>query len=153
MNDETTLPDREYPGFWADQEPDRLAIVVHGSEKSMTFQELHDEAARIANLFRSLGLAPADHVAFCLENRIEFLPLAWGAIYAGLTYTAISSRLTTDEVMVKSSVIVFLLSSSETNTSSVETVSAYELVKNVKKKKIINIFLFVYLAKLNIQLI
>jgi len=98
VSDETILPDREYPGFWADQEPDRLAIVVHGSDKSMTFQELHDEAARIANLFRSLGLSPEDHVAFCLENRIEFLPLAWGAIYAGLTYTAISSRLTTDEV-------------------------------------------------------
>ena len=98
VNDEITLPDREYPGFWAEREPDRLAIVVHGSDQSMTFLELHNEAARISNLFRSLGLKPEDHVAFCLENRIEFLPLAWGAIYAGLTYTAISSRLTTDEV-------------------------------------------------------
>ena len=38
-----------------------------------------------------------------------------------------------DEVMVKSSVIVFLLSSPDTNISSVETVSAYEWLKNVKK--------------------
>ena len=28
VNDEITLPDREYPGFWAEREPDRLAIVI-----------------------------------------------------------------------------------------------------------------------------
>ena len=67
VNDEITLPDREYPGFWAEREPDRLAIVVHGSDQSMTFLELHNEAARISNLFRSLGLKPEDHVAFCLS--------------------------------------------------------------------------------------
>ena len=45
-----------------------------------------------------LGIGPGDHVAFCLENRIEFLALAWGAHYAGCYYTAISSRLTADEI-------------------------------------------------------
>jgi acyl-CoA synthetase (AMP-forming)/AMP-acid ligase II len=37
-------------------------------------------------------------MAFCLENRLEFLALAWGAHYAGLHYTAASSRLTADEL-------------------------------------------------------
>ena len=88
----------EYPGRWAAEAPDRPAIVMHGSGESMSFAELDAEANRIANLFRSLGLQTGDHMAFCLENRIEFLPLAWGAHYAGLYYTAISSRLTADEI-------------------------------------------------------
>ncbi len=91
-------PMLEYPGRWALEAPDRPAIVMHGSGEVMTFAELDAEANRIANLFRSLGLQPGDHMAFCLENRIEFLALAWGAHYAGLYYTAISSRLTSDEV-------------------------------------------------------
>ena len=44
------------------------------------------------------GLVPGDHVAWCLENHRNFLSLAWGAYYAGLIYTPISSRLTTDEI-------------------------------------------------------
>ena len=88
----------EYPGHWAAENPDRLAIVMAGSGETMTFAELHEQACRIANLFRSLGLGFGDHMAFCLENRIEFLPLAWGAHYAGLRYTAVSSRLTVEEL-------------------------------------------------------
>ncbi len=93
----TDLPP-DYPGRWAQDAPDRPAIIMHGSGEVMTFAELDSEANRIANLFRSLDLAPGDHMAFCLENRIEFLALAWGAHYAGLYYTAISSRLTADEM-------------------------------------------------------
>ncbi|MEE3116267.1 MAG: AMP-binding protein, partial [Actinomycetota bacterium] len=88
----------EYPGYWAVEDADRPAIVMAGSGETMTFAELHEQACRIANLFRSLGLGFGDHMAFCLENRIEFLPLAWGAHYAGLRYTAVSSRLTADEL-------------------------------------------------------
>ncbi len=91
-------PPTEYPGHWAAVAPDRPAIVMAGSGETMTFGELHAEACRIANLLRSLGLGFGDHMAFCLENRIEFLALAWGAHYAGLHYTAASSRLTADEL-------------------------------------------------------
>ena len=52
------------------------------------------------------------------------------------THCAISSQwIRPDEVTVKSSVIVFLLSSPDTNITSVETVSAYELLKYAIKKK------------------
>ncbi|MEE2768198.1 MAG: AMP-binding protein, partial [Actinomycetota bacterium] len=99
MSDDTpTLGQLRYPGYWADQAPDRPAILMTGSGQSMTFSELDAEANRIANLFTNLGLAPGDHMAFCLENRLEFLAVAWGAHYAGLYYTAISSRLLADEI-------------------------------------------------------
>ncbi len=88
----------EFPGHWATVAPDRPAIVMSGSGEVTTFGELHDEACRIANLFRSLGLRPGDHMALCMENRREFLAVCWGAQYAGLYFTAASSRLTADEL-------------------------------------------------------
>ncbi|HJL76258.1 MAG TPA: AMP-binding protein, partial [Acidimicrobiales bacterium] len=101
MTDDTSAPEpalTEYPGYWAVEDPDRPAIVMAASGETMTFGELHGQACRIANLFHSLGLGFGDHMALCLENRIEFLPLVWGAHYAGLRYTAASSRLTAEEL-------------------------------------------------------
>ena len=37
-------------------------------------------------------------MAFCLENHPRLLEVAWGCHYAGLRYTAASSRLTSDEL-------------------------------------------------------
>ena len=88
----------QYPGRWAAEAPNRAAIVMAESGQTMTFAELDAEANRISRLLQGLGIGPGDHVAFCLENRIEFLALAWGAHYAGCYYTAISSRLTADEI-------------------------------------------------------
>ena len=90
-NDQQQL---EFPGTWAISQPDRVAVLMVGSGEKMTYLELDEKANRISNLFVGLGLQPGDHIAFCLENTIDFLPLAWGAHYAGLYYTAISSRLT-----------------------------------------------------------
>ncbi len=68
-----------------------------GSGEVVTFRQLDEEAIRLAHLLRSLGLEPGDHVAFCLENQTHFHAVAWGAHYAGLFYTAISTRLTPEE--------------------------------------------------------
>jgi acyl-CoA synthetase (AMP-forming)/AMP-acid ligase II len=86
------------PGSIAETSPDHPAIVMAGSGETLTYAELDAEANRVSHLFRSGGLQPGDHVAFCLENHARLLPLAWGAIYAGLYFTALSSRLTTDEM-------------------------------------------------------
>ena len=88
----------EFPGTWAINKPDRVAVLMTGSGKKMTYLELDEKANCISNLFADLGLQQGDHIAFCLENTIDFLPLAWGAHYAGLYYTAISSRLTEEEM-------------------------------------------------------
>ena len=94
----TETPERLYPGAWAERTPDHPAVVMGGSAEVMTYAEFHETACRLANLFASLGLEPGDHVALCLENRVDYLALAWGARYAGLYYTAISSRLTAEEL-------------------------------------------------------
>ncbi len=45
-----------------------------------------------------MGLQPGDHIALCLENSPRFFEVVWGAHYAGLLYTACSTRLTEDEL-------------------------------------------------------
>jgi acyl-CoA synthetase (AMP-forming)/AMP-acid ligase II len=87
-----------FPGAFADTTPHKPAVVMAGSGRVITYRDLDTEANRVSHLFRSLGLRPGDHVAFCLENHPRFHGLAWGAHYGGLYYTAMSSRLTTDEM-------------------------------------------------------
>ncbi|WP_334141763.1 AMP-binding protein [Rhabdothermincola sp.] len=86
-----------YPGTFAETDPDKPAYIMGGSGQVVTYRELDDEANRLSQLFRDVGLEPGDHMAFCLENHPRFLAIAWGAHYAGLYYTAISSRLTAEE--------------------------------------------------------
>ncbi|MGZ0230317.1 MAG: acyl-CoA synthetase [Acidimicrobiales bacterium] len=86
-----------YPGYHAANRPDHLAVVNATTGETMTFAELDTYANQLSHLLRSSGLEVGDHVAFCMENRTEFLAVAWGCHYAGLYYTAISSRLTSDE--------------------------------------------------------
>lgn len=87
-----------YPGTRARTRPDAVAYKMLETGEQVTYGELHARANQIAHLLRSLGLRPGDHVAFCMENHPWFLSLAWGAHYAGVYYTAISSRLTAEEI-------------------------------------------------------
>ena len=87
-----------YPGAHAAANPDKPAVIMAGSGETITYAQLDAEANQVSRLFREAGLDPGDHVAWCVENHRSFLPLLWGAHYAGLIYTPISSRLTTDEI-------------------------------------------------------
>ena len=91
------MSDLHYPGVHAAERGDHPAYVMAATGETVTYRQLHDRANQIAHLFRSLGLQPGDHVALCMENHPWFLSLTWGAHYAGLYYTAISSRLTGEE--------------------------------------------------------
>jgi acyl-CoA synthetase (AMP-forming)/AMP-acid ligase II len=86
-----------YPGTFAATTPDKPATILGGSGEVVTYAQLDADANRLARYFHDLGLRPGDHVAFCLENHPRFFSVAWGAHYAGLIYTAISSRLTVEE--------------------------------------------------------
>lgn len=86
-----------WPGHHARSQPEAPAQIMGGTGAVMTYGELHAGANRLARWLQSQGLAPGDHVAFCLENHARFLEITWGCDYAGLVFTAISSRLTADE--------------------------------------------------------
>jgi len=87
-----------FPGHHAEATPDKLAIILAETGEVMTYAELDDYANRLANTFQAAGLVPGDHIALCMENRLEYLATIWGAHYAGLIYTAASSRLTGEEI-------------------------------------------------------
>ena len=87
-----------YPGHWAGIDPDRVAAVDSATGETMTYGELHSFAMRFARTMRERGLGVGDHIAWCMENRIEFLAVAWGSIYAGLYYTTVSHTLHAEEI-------------------------------------------------------
>ncbi len=82
----------------AAQTPDKVAYRMASTGNAVTFGELESTSNQGAQLFRSLGLKPGDHIAFMLENHPRFYQIAWAAQRAGLYYTAISWRLQSEEV-------------------------------------------------------
>jgi acyl-CoA synthetase (AMP-forming)/AMP-acid ligase II len=68
------------------------------SGRVQTYGELDAAANRFSHELRAAGLEVGDHIALCVENHPDFLALAWGAHYAGLLYTACSTRLTSGEL-------------------------------------------------------
>ncbi|MGH9084830.1 MAG: AMP-binding protein, partial [Acidimicrobiales bacterium] len=87
-----------FPGTFAAATPDKPAVIMGTSGQVITYAELDAEANQLSHVFRRAGLQPGDHIALCLENHPRFLSVIWGAHYAGLYYTAMSSRLTTEEM-------------------------------------------------------
>lgn len=87
-----------FPGTHATQRPDHPAVVMAASGRVTTYRELDERSNRLAHHLRALGLRPGDVIAILLENHPRFLEACWAAERSGLYYTAISTRLTTDEV-------------------------------------------------------
>src|SRR5215475_13766609 len=87
-----------HPSRHARTNPDKVAYQMAGSNKAITYAELDARSNQGAQLFRSLGLTPGDHIALLMENRLEFLEICWAAQRSGLYYTPISRYLTRGEI-------------------------------------------------------
>ncbi|MCU1396122.1 MAG: AMP-dependent synthetase and ligase [Ilumatobacteraceae bacterium] len=87
-----------FPGAFVATTPDKPAVIMASTGAVQTFAELDAAANRLSQLLFSAGLRPGDHVALCMENHPRFLEVLWGCHYAGLVYTACSSRLTSPEL-------------------------------------------------------
>lgn len=87
-----------YPGRYAAETPDRIALVHGETGWTQTYRELDERANRLSQAFTARGLSAGDRVIILLENHERFLEIAWGAHYAGLIYTPCSTRLTAEEI-------------------------------------------------------
>jgi acyl-CoA synthetase (AMP-forming)/AMP-acid ligase II len=87
-----------FPGAYLETQADKPAVIMVGSGFTQTFAELDANANRLSRLLREAGLEPGDHIAICMENHDRYLEVIWGCHYAGLIYTAASSRLTSQEL-------------------------------------------------------
>ena len=68
-----------------------------GSGDVLTYAQLEDASNRMAQLLRAGGLQRGDHVAVLLTNRLEWYPVVWGAMRAGLYVTPVNWHLTAAE--------------------------------------------------------
>ncbi len=87
-----------HPAFHAQSQPDKPAYIMAGSGASLSYAELDRRSNQGAQLFRSLGLKPQDHIALLVENSLGFMEICWAAQRSGLFFTAISTHLTPDEI-------------------------------------------------------
>ena len=87
-----------YPGVYAEQHPDRPAIIMASSGEVITFRDYEARCNRFAHYLRRQGLNSGDHYAMLLENHPRFLECCGAGHRAGLYYTCINSYLTGDEV-------------------------------------------------------
>jgi long-chain acyl-CoA synthetase len=89
----TATPALRYPGAHVKVNGDKPAVIMAETGQSLSYAQLDAYANRLARLYRSLDLEPGQHVAYIVENSLDCVGLQWGAHYAGLYYTFVSTRL------------------------------------------------------------
>ncbi|GAA0616138.1 acyl-CoA synthetase [Sporichthya brevicatena] len=86
-----------YPGTHAKTTPDKPALIVAGTGRTVTYRELDERSNRLAQWWHAAGLRTGDGVAMLLPNTAEVLEIYWAAMRSGLYVTAINFNLSADE--------------------------------------------------------
>src|SRR6201997_1092004 len=86
-----------YPGTYAASAPNRPAVVMAGSGKTVTYSQLDDNSARLASALHALGLRPGDVIALLSDNSAEAFDVYWAALRSGLYITAVNWHLAPEE--------------------------------------------------------
>jgi fatty-acyl-CoA synthase len=86
-----------YPGTHAALTPDKPALIMAETGRTLTYRELDERSLRLANAFAGLGLRRGDVVAMIADNSPEALEIYWAALRSGLYITAINHHLSADE--------------------------------------------------------
>ena len=86
-----------YPGTHAQRTPDRPAIIVAETGRTLTYRDLDDQSAALARVLHDAGLRKGDVVALLSDNAPEALVVYWAALRSGLYVTAINHHLTPHE--------------------------------------------------------
>ncbi|NTY61372.1 fatty-acid--CoA ligase FadD4 [Mycolicibacterium sphagni] len=81
----------------AEATPDKPAVILYPSGKTVTFAQMEARANQLAHLFRQAGLVEGDAVAILLENNEHFHTVMWAARRSGLYYVPINTHLTPAE--------------------------------------------------------
>lgn len=87
-----------YPGIHAQNNPDRLAVVLADSDRSLTYRQLDDNSAALARVLHDAGLRRGDVVALLSDNAVEAFEVFWATQRSGLFITAVNRHLSAEEV-------------------------------------------------------
>ena len=78
---------------------DPHGLALDDGERTRSWAELEERVHRLTRLLRDdLGLAPGDHAALLLGNRVEGVELIVAAIASGIWLTPINRHLARDEL-------------------------------------------------------
>ncbi|GAB3569768.1 acyl-CoA synthetase [Amycolatopsis endophytica] len=87
-----------YPGTHADADPDKAAVIMAGSGERLTYGELDERSARLADALTSAGLGRGDTVAVLSDNNARAYEVYWAAMRSGRYVAAVNSHLAPAEV-------------------------------------------------------
>ncbi|MEZ5774838.1 MAG: AMP-binding protein [Hyphomicrobiaceae bacterium] len=87
-----------HPSVHASHQPDKPAYIMAASGEALSYRRLDELSNQGAHLFRNLGLSAGSHIAFMMENCLDFMVVTWAAQRSGLIFTPISTYLTASEV-------------------------------------------------------
>jgi len=82
-----------FPGTWAQTHPEKPALVMAGSGRTLTYAELDERSLRLARHLHGVGLRRGDVVALVSDNAPEAYEVYWAALRSGLYVTAVNHHL------------------------------------------------------------
>lgn len=88
----------QHHSIYAVSKPDKPAIILAASGKTISWREYDQKVNKIAQYFKDIGLKEKDHIAILLENGETYLEIIDAAIDSGLLLTTISTYLKKDEM-------------------------------------------------------
>ena len=86
-----------YPISPVQQAPDKIAFSIAETGEAVTFAQLEARTNQAAQLLRSCGIGPGNHIVLLAENCRQFLEICFAADRAGIYYTAISTHASKEE--------------------------------------------------------
>ncbi len=86
-----------YPGKWAQEFPEKPAVVHAFTKEAVTYGQLNERSNRLAQLLWHLGLRPGDHISIFMENNLRYFEIVWAAFRSGLYLTTVNRYLTGEE--------------------------------------------------------
>ncbi|MGX9670542.1 acyl-CoA synthetase [Mycobacterium sp. HM-7] len=86
-----------FPGTHALTTPDKAAVIMAESGRSVSYRELDDSSRQLAVALADLGLVKGDVIAMLSDNAAECFTIYWAALRSGLYLTAVNFHLTADE--------------------------------------------------------
>ena len=86
-----------YPGKWANEFPDKPAVINSATDEAFTYRELNERSNQMAQLMYDAGLRRGDHCAIFMENDIRYFEVIWAAFRSGLYITTVNQYLTSEE--------------------------------------------------------
>ena len=75
--------------------PDKVAMVYE--DKTYTFQQMHDDACRIAHALNTHGIGQGDHVGIFMRNHWSYIPLYYALAMMGAVAIPLNYMLRADQ--------------------------------------------------------